>query len=199
MSRSSSSYSAENHTQTRTKQEIFLRFELSFLCRFPVVSTSNSAQNSAFATQIIAAATTFALSLASHRLKQNMGVSIAAVSLSVVADCALTLQQAKGTQGFTAMLLDAGLDRRNLCRGNFAGCWTPLRYYQSELHHSAPRYLLTCKHTPLVQYAFQVKLQSQPRPLPGCQPQYASAMDAVRKVPLFPKQRILLQLSLCLT
>jgi len=86
------------------------------------------------------------------------------------------------------MLLVAGSDRRNLCRGDFAGCWAPLRYYQGDLHHRAQRYLLTCKHDSIVQYAFQVKLQSQPRPLPGYQPQYASALDAVRKVPFLQKQ-----------
>lgn len=86
------------------------------------------------------------------------------------------------------MLLVAGSDRRNLCRGDFAGCWAPLRYYQGDLHHRARRYLLTCKHDSIVQYAYQVKLQSQPRPLPGYQPQYASALDAVRKVPFLQKQ-----------
>ena len=32
----------------------------------------------------------------------------------------------------------------------------------------------------------QVKLQSQPKPLPGQLPQYAVALDAVRKVRAFP-------------
>lgn len=112
-SRRSSSHSARNHISTPLSLAcLFLRLELSFLCRFPkqrpqskttyVSPNTLDTSDSALATPTVPAATSPVLYIALHKFKQSMGVSIAAVSLTAVADRSnLTLQQTKGTQRLT--------------------------------------------------------------------------------------------------